>query len=98
MEKALKELKELKSRMEMCNRLLDLQCSQIACVGASESALYLAGVYNGMEMLLSVLEGRKAQFCDISEVSESVDTGEPEKELEPEEKENNTRAISGIIK
>lgn len=94
-------LKELEFRLVECNKLLQIQLSQMSMNQISnESNIYMGGLYNGMELLMSVLEDRKPMFCDLSVVEENQSN---ESELKGTEEAKETMAekvaktISGKI-
>lgn len=94
------ELKELKFRISECKKVEDIQLSQIACINA-DSGLYMAGIYNGMELFMSIIEGREPMFCDVSQVPEqgliSDGVGVDEVESQEGETKENNRTIAGKI-
>lgn len=58
---------EFNKKIEQCNKLLKLQLSQMSMNQISnESVIYMGGMYNGMELIMSVLEDRQPMFCDLS--------------------------------
>lgn len=88
-----KELKELKSRISQCKNMQEMQMMQIPFVNG-DSGMYMVGLYNGMEMMLAIMEGRRPEFAgmpmeNLPESPESDEMGSDEVDIQ--------RTISGIL-
>lgn len=88
-----RELKDLRSRISQCKNMQEMQMMQIPFVNG-DSGMYMIGLYNGMEMMLAIMEGRRPEFAGMpmdvpSEVPETDGMGEDGTDAQ--------RTISGIL-
>lgn len=74
------EVLELKERIQACSELTEIQRKEAQSV--IDKYNYMVGMYNGMELLLSILENRTPNFCNVNN-----NTNEQEK---PEYEQNTT--------
>lgn len=74
------EVLELKERIQACSELTEIQRKEAQSV--IDKYNYIVGMYNGMELLLSILENRTPNFCNVNN-----NTNEQEK---PEYEQNTT--------
>lgn len=88
----------MEEKLKLCRNLLEIQEMNINFSDDNTSGYYMMGMYNGMELLMSVLEDRKPQFCSMlmEQEAEGVD-GEMEGE-ECEACKIDLRTIPGKIK
>lgn len=87
------EALEYRRRIEECKKMYELQCSQVC--GLYSNDVYMVGMYNGMELLMSIMEQRKPMYAGIVMDKEPEQGGEPE----TQECENMIqRTMSGIVK
>lgn len=83
----------LNKRVELCNNMQEIQMLQIPFVNGDGGA-YMIGLYNGMEMMLSIMEDRRPEFAGMPiEAVDDVTEGY----MEPDE-EIVQRTISGLVK
>lgn len=87
------ELIDLKSRIANCKNLQEAQMFQLP-FSTGEGELYMVGLYNGMELVNAILEGRRPEFCGVT-----VKESEGEQKEEPEKEDMGaTRTIAGSVK
>lgn len=90
-----KKDKELRERIDEANKLKDFQGSE----GVIQNNPYMIGLYNGMELALSVVEDRKPKLINMFSGEEIVQ-GDSEEGLDDCESDNVelSRTISGYVK
>lgn len=90
-----KKDKELIDRIEDANKLKDFQGSE----GVIQNNPYMIGLYNGMELALSIVENRDPKLINIVS-GEEMQQGDSEEGLDDCESDNVelSRTISGYVK
>lgn len=89
-----KKDKELMDRIEDANKLKDFQGSE----GVIQNNPYMIGLYNGMELALSIVEDRDPKLINIVS-GEEISQGDSEEVLDCESDKNElARTISGYVK
>lgn len=85
----------MEQRLGLCKNLLEIQGMNLMSMNGIEDSPYMMGMYNGMELMVSILEDRKPEFCSIlmEQEAEGVD-----EEMEGEECEIESRTMAGKIK
>lgn len=85
----------MEQRLGLCKNLLEIQGMNLMSMNGIEDSPYMMGMYNGMELMVSILEDRKPEFCSMCPMDS--ESGEMDKEeMEVEEKVGKT--MSGKIK
>lgn len=91
------ELIDLKQKIESCKNLQEAQMFQLP-FSTGEGELYMVGLYNGMELVNAILEGRRPEFCGVTvKEPEGGQKEELKEELTKEDMEA-TRTIAGSVK
>lgn len=90
--KLAEEAIEYKRRIEECKKMYELQYSQVCGIYGED--VYMIGMYNGMELLMSIMENRKPMYSGIVMDKES----EPEEQLQQACENQMQRTMSGVIK
>lgn len=89
-----KKDKELRERIEDANKLKDFQGSE----GVIQNNPYMIGLYNGMELALSIVENREPKLINIVS-GEEMQQGDNEEVLDCEsDNVELLRTISGYVK
>lgn len=88
-----KGLQELNRRIRQCKNMQEMQMMQIPFVNG-DSGAYMIGLYNGMEMMLAIIEDRRPEFAGIP--MEAVD--DPETDEMASDEVEVQRTISGFVK
>lgn len=86
------EVLELKERIQACGELTEIQRKEAQSV--IDKYNYMVGMYNGMELLLSILENRTPNLCNVNNNTNEQEKPEYEQNTMSEDYSTN-RTING---
>lgn len=86
------EILELKERIQACSELTEIQRKEAQSV--IDKYNYMVGMYNGMELLLSILENRTPNLCNVNNNTNEQEKPEYEQNTMSEDYFTN-RTING---
>lgn len=86
------EVLELKERIQACSKLTEIQRKEAQSV--IDKYNYMVGMYNGMELLLSILENRTPNLCNVNNNTNEQEKPEYEQNTMSEDYSTN-RTING---